>query len=83
MICGTVSGLSLSESVQKSDSFYYTTQHYDVHRTGWFRYETKLTSANVHGLTKNVTLNVDGTVYAQPLYAHHVNIPGQGVHNVI
>jgi outer membrane protein assembly factor BamB len=59
------------------------TQHYDDARTGWNPFETTLTVANVPGLKKLFAQAVDGTIYAQPLYAHHVNVPGFGVRNVV
>jgi hypothetical protein len=71
------------EFVVSSAGFYYLTQHFDVARTGWFPYETTLTVANVPTLKNKFTHNVDGTVYAQPLYAHRVDIPGAGPHNVV
>jgi outer membrane protein assembly factor BamB len=62
---------------------YYPTQHFDVARTGWNPYETTLTVATAPHLRQKFTHQVDGTIYAQPLYAHQVNIPGSGAHNVI
>jgi hypothetical protein len=61
------------------------TYHYDQARTGWDAHETILTPANVHegSFGKLFTLRVDGKVDAQPLYLAGLNIPGQGVHNVV
>jgi hypothetical protein len=73
----------MSQSPASSAGFHYPTQHFDVARTGWFPHETTLTVANVPSLKKKFVHNVDGTVYAQPLYVHQVNIPGSGVHNVV
>src|SRR5690348_18398114 len=61
----------------------YPTQHFDVGRTGWNPYETILTVANVGGLTQKFAYAVDGTVYAQPVYAQQVDISGSGPHNVV
>jgi hypothetical protein len=83
MICAIVEGPGEPVRVVSSAGFYYPTQHFDVARTGWFPYETTLTTANVPSLTDRFTHSVDGTIYAQPLYAHHVNVPGKGVHNVV
>jgi hypothetical protein len=83
MICDLVVGPGEPVFVVSSAGFYYTTQHFDHARTGWFPYETTLTATNVHSLTRKFMQTVDGTIYAQPLYAHHVNIPGLGVHNVV
>jgi hypothetical protein len=83
IICGLVLRPGEPVTVVSSAGFYYPTQHFDVARTGWFPYETSLSVATVPGLTQKFTHQVDGTVYAQPLYAHHVNIPGSGAHNVI
>src|ERR1700693_6186801 len=58
------------------------TQHYDDARTGWNPFETTLTVANVPGLKKLFAQAVDGTIYAQPLYAHSVYIPF-GLRNVV
>jgi hypothetical protein len=54
-------------------------------RTGANLNETILTPANVNknSFGKLFAYNLDGYVYAQPLYAPGVNIPGQGTHNVI
>src|SRR5207245_5457978 len=82
MICNMIAGPGEPVRVISASGFYYLTQHFDVARTGWFPYETTLTVANVPGLQKKFTHNVDGTIYAQPLYAHHVNVPGFGAHNL-
>ena len=49
------------------------------------RNETFLTPANVASgnFQKLFSQNVNGYIYAQPLYVPNVNIPGKGVHNVI
>jgi hypothetical protein len=59
------------------------TQHYDNARTGWNPFEGTLTAANVSQLKQLFTKELDGTVYAQPLYVPHVLIPGKGLHNVV
>ena len=82
-ICGIITGFGRSVEVISSAGFYYLTQHFTTARTGWFPYETALTVANVPTLKHLFPQDLDGTVYAQPLYAHHVNIPGLGAHNVV
>jgi hypothetical protein len=61
------------------------TQHNDNFRTGQNINETVLTPANVNASSfgKLFSQNVDGAIYAQPLYMSSVNVPNQGVHNVI
>jgi hypothetical protein len=39
--------------------------------------------ANVPTLKKKFTQALDGTSYSQPLYAHHVLVPGKGAHNLV
>ena len=61
-----------------------TTYHYDNARTGQNTHETTLTPANVNSsqFGKLFSVQVDGLLYAQPLYLSNVNIGG-GVHNVL
>ncbi len=61
-----------------------TTYHNDNARTGQNLEETVLTPTNVNGdqFGKIFSVNVDGAVYAQPLYLANVKIGG-GTHNLI
>jgi len=61
------------------------TQHNDNLRTGANLNETVLntTNVNVTRFGKLFARDVDGEVYAQPLYVPNLAIPGQGTHNVI
>jgi len=61
------------------------TYHNDNFRTGLNTNETILTPANVNSSTfgKLFTYNVDGYVFAQPLYVSGVVVPGQGIHNLL
>jgi hypothetical protein len=60
------------------------TQHYDLARTGANTAETILTPSNVNSnaFGKLFTDNLDGQVYAQPLYVENLRIAG-GTHNVV
>jgi len=61
------------------------TQHNDNFRTGQNVSETVLTPANVNAgsFGRLFSQSVDGAIYAQPLYISNVNIPNQGIHNVV
>lgn len=61
------------------------TQHNDNMRTGANLKETVLNTKNVNvqQFGKLFTRFVEGQVYAQPLYLSHLDIPGQGIHNVV
>src|SRR5436305_1589771 len=61
------------------------TYHNDNARTGQNLNETLLTPSSVSANTfgKIFVYNVDGQVYAQPLYMSGLNIPGQGTHNAV
>ena len=58
---------------------------YDNRRTGANLKETILSTTNVNSQTfgKVFQYQVDGSVFAQPLYLPSVTIPSQGVHNVL
>ncbi|HLX65153.1 MAG TPA: Ig-like domain-containing protein, partial [Planctomycetota bacterium] len=60
------------------------TQNYDTMRSGANITETVLTQSNVNSAQfgKLYARNVDGIMYAQPLYASSITIGG-GVHNVV
>src|SRR5271168_1115559 len=60
------------------------TQHNDLARTGANTSEVTLTTANVNGNSFGnlFTDNVDGQVYAQPLYFENLAI-ANGIHNVV
>lgn len=57
----------------------------DIGRTGQNLAETTLNPSNVNTsiFGKLFSVPVDGQVYAQPLYAPNIEIPGKGSHNVI
>lgn len=61
------------------------TQHNDNNRSGSNLNEALLNTSNVNKnqFGKLFTLRVDGQIYAQPLNLCNVNIPNQGIHNVI
>ena len=61
------------------------TWHYDNARTGAYTKETVLTPTNVKYKTFGILSKkpVDGYITGQPLFVPNVNIPGQGVHNVV
>ncbi len=61
------------------------TQHNDNARTGDNLQETLLNTASVSPKTfgKLWTRDVDGYLYAQPLYVQNVRVPGRGLHNVV
>ena len=70
-------GLAPAESV--------LTDHKDNARTGANTNEMLLTPANVNTNTFGLLLkyDVDGYMYAQPLYVHGLAIPGHGTRNVV
>ncbi len=61
------------------------TYKYDNSRIGLNDHETTLTRKNVNSAQfgKLMVLNVDGFVFAQPLYVSKLDLGPQGVHNVI
>ena len=61
------------------------TYHNDNTRQGANLSESTLTPANVNqrSFGKLFSYDVDGSVYAQPLYVSGLNVAGQGTHNVV
>jgi len=61
------------------------TYHNDIARTGQNLHETILTPTNVNvsNFGKLFAYPTDGPMWAEPLYAPNVTIPGQGLHNVV
>ncbi len=61
------------------------TYHNDNARTGQYLSEILLAPANVKpgSFGKRFYLQVDGAVYAQPLYLPRVKVAGKGLHNVL
>jgi hypothetical protein len=77
-----VTSLGWSVSLAQTGVFTY---HNDLGRTGQNTSEHILTPASVGSrrFQKIATYNVDGDVYAQPLYAPGLAIPGKGIRNVV
>lgn len=61
------------------------TAHNDAARTGWNAHETKLTVANVNARSfgKLFDIRLDGQIFAQPLVASGVVVPGIGRRNLL
>src|ERR1700692_2004197 len=61
------------------------TGNYDNQRTNSNLQETILTPVNVNpnSFGKIGTFPVDGQIYAQPLYATGIQIPGKGARNIV
>ena len=77
--------LSLLISLQASAQVHVLTYHNDNSRDGANLSETTLTpdNVNVNTFGKLFNYDVDGYVYAQPLYVSGLGITGQGTHNVV
>jgi hypothetical protein len=61
------------------------TQHNTISRTGWYDQETILNAKNVKAGTFGMVFarSVDDQIYAQPLVARNINLPGVGIRNVV
>jgi len=77
--------LELLESRRLMAAIDVLTQHNDNSRTSLNLSETILTTANVNQSTfgRLYSRAVDDQIYAQPLYATGVTVPGKGTHNVV
>lgn len=75
----------LSVVIARLISGQITTSQYDNARTGANLKDTALTPKNVNtnDFGKLFSLNVDGDVYAQPLFLPHLLIPRKGEHDVL
>jgi hypothetical protein len=76
---------SASAAVYVTNYAATTTFHNDNSRTGQNSNETVLTLSNVNQAQfgKLFSDTLDGLAYASPLYVAGVNVPNQGVHNVV
>jgi len=77
-------GLPLRAHAGSTDTVAVLTQHNNMDRTGVNPNETILNTSNVNPNSFGLLfkLNVDGQIYAQPLYVPNMAIAG-GVHNVV
>ena len=68
-----------------TDTLSVLTQHNDNGRTGQNLHEVRLNTTNVNKnqFGKLFTRQVDGHIYAQPLYLSNMTIPNKGTHNVV
>ena len=82
-MCDSITELGKPTPVVSPVGLNYTTRHFDVARTGWNPYEKTLNAGNAHTVHELFSHAIDGQAYAQPLYIHHVLIPGQGAHNTV
>jgi hypothetical protein len=81
----TTQGQAANATVYISNFAGTFTYHNDNLRTGQNNSETVLSPANVNPTQfgKLFSYSIDGIVFASPLYVAGVNIPGNGVHNVV
>src|SRR5436190_3616970 len=72
-------------SLTMTDILTVLTQHNDNGRTGQNLHEVLLNTTNVNKnqFGKLFTRQVDGHIYAQPLYLSNMTIPNKGTHNVV
>ncbi len=84
LLLAAVLGLSVA-TISASGQVSMTTSRNDNSRDGQNLNETILTpdNVNVNGFGKLFSHDVQGYVYAQPLYVPNVSIPGLGTHNVV
>lgn len=77
--------ISLAAALSACSAAQVATSQYDNARTGANVHETVLTPGNVNSsrFGKLFSVEVDGDVYAQPLYVPSVQIPNQGRHDVL
>ncbi len=75
--CALISSVGFAQNV--------ATQHNDLARTGWYPYETTLTTNNVNTNTFgfNFSHQTDDKIVGQPLVVLNVNIPNKGLKNVV
>jgi uncharacterized protein (TIGR03437 family) len=80
-----VTAVSLASAQSTASTVNVSSANYGTQRTNANPLETILNGQSVTstGFGRIGTLGVDGQIYAQPLYIHDVNIPGQGIHNVV
>ena len=80
---GILCGLLLLSNAVISQNVW--TQHNDQSRTGWYPYETTLTTNNVNKNTFGFNFShlTDDKIVGQPLVVLNVNIPNKGFKNIV